>query len=113
MSVALPSVRLVANTPSIVAGLPARRSFVNARQPNRTGGLLRRDQRPGPAGIGRARCHGAAGLPPAVRAVGAPAVADAGARLRPRPRAMARLPGGGTPPAHVRPVLVLPRRAEG
>ena len=48
----------------------------------------------------------------AVRAVGAPAVGDAGARLHPRPRGLARaLRRRGALPAHVRAVGVLRRRA--
>ena len=50
----------------------------------------------------------------ALQPLGAPAVGDPGHRLHPGPHRLARAhPRGGALPAHVRPVLVLHRRAEG
>ena len=69
-------------------------------------------ERPRAAGLGRPRRVAPAHLRQALRALGAPAVGDAGPRLLPRPRGLARaLRRRGALPAHVRPVGVLRRRA--
>src|ERR671931_2400354 len=71
-------------------------------------------ERPGPALLGGPRRVASAQLPAAVRAVGAPAVGDAGPRLHAGPDRLARADRRGRAlPAHVRAVVVLRRRAAG